>query len=280
MELITFYSQEAQRVREATSNIQQQRQNETNAALKVKINSTKEQLKKAVECLNIVEEELQRLQESLDIVSTELDSRDAPIQCSERTLHRRLDRPASEMTHDEVTRKLHMQIECLKQTKAWMKQAKDGHDAEIQTLVDCCYFLQNEIKDKKTALKIDEDCLALDNSKVAVPETEMPTSLPFKSTASSTINVNAIGSPRYVTGNSHAWDGGGLVRPTTWTKNTKAVIEQAERTCATSRRLREKSARLAKEGLDIEESIHADLMSSVMVSSFYIFHKMIFVLLL
>ena len=272
MEIISFYSQEAQQVCEATSNIQQQRQKETNDALKEKINSTKEQLKKAVECLNIVEEELQRLQESLNIVSTELDSRDAPIQCSEMTLHRRLDRPASEMTHDEVTRKLHMQIECLNQTKAWMKQAKDGHEVEIQTLVDCRYFLQNEIKDKTEALKIDEDCLALNNSKVAVPETEMPTSLPFKPTASSTINVNAIGSPRYVTGNSQAWDGGGLVRPATWATNTKTVIEQAERTCATSRRLREKSARLAKEGLDIEESIHADLMSSVTVSSFYICH--------
>ena len=241
------------------------RQSETNAALAIKIGNTKEQLEKAQAALKMVEDELALLQESLDVVIDTDASKDAPILSSEHTLQRRLDRPASEMTYDEVTRKLHSQIVCLKQTKQWMSQAREAHVKEIEILLDCQHFLRNDITDKLNALRIDEDCLGLDNDKVEVPETERPTDLPFYPTASSTINISALGSPRYQTGNSNEWAGNGLVRPVTWATNTKVVVDQAKVTCATGVRLREKSIKLAEMGLGNEEAIHEDLMGSVVV---------------
>ena len=253
------------RVQKKTAGIQQMRQSETNAALAIKIGNTKEQLEKAQAALKMVEDELALLQESLDVVIDTDASKDAPILSSEHTLQRRLDRPASEMTYDEVTRKLHSQIVCLKQTKQWMSQAREAHVKEIEILLDCQHFLRNDITDKLNALRIDEDCLGLDNDKVEVPETERPTDLPFYPTASSTINISALGSPRYQTGNSNEWAGNGLVRPVTWATNTKVVVDQAKVTCATGVRLREKSIKLAEMGLGNEEAIHEDLMGSVVV---------------
>jgi hypothetical protein len=144
-----------------------------------------------------------------------------------------------------------------------MSQAREAHVKEIEVLLDCQYFLRNDITDKLSALRIDEDCLGLDNDKVDVPETERPTDLPFYPTASSTINISALGSPRYQTGNSREWAGNGLVRPITWATNTKVVVEQAKVTCATGGRLREKSIKLAETGMANEEAIHEDLMGSV-----------------
>ena len=261
----TINSEVAYKVKDKTSGVQQLRQSQTNAALEAKIKDTKGQLEKAQKTLKIVEDELALLTESLDVVIIAKESKNAPILSSEHTLARRLERPASEMTYDEVTRKLNQQITCLKQTQAWMVNARDAHEKEIEVLLDCKYFLQNDISDKLRALAIDEECLGLDNSKVEVPEMERPTSLPFKPTASSTINISSMGSPRYTTGNSGSWAGGGLVRPVTWAKNTNVVIAQAERTSATGKRLREKCAELAAEGLANEEAVHQDLMGSIVV---------------
>lgn len=98
-------------------------------------------------------------------IEKEIANKEAFLTLSHKRLLNRTQRPNIELCRDEVELKLLAEIEDLKDSIAWLQQARSEAQASLRFLLKTQLQLEEEINIKTNTLKIDEvECMTLRQS--------------------------------------------------------------------------------------------------------------------